>query len=192
MNFEILLTILMGIGLSAASGFRIFIPFLVLSIVSLTGNLTLSDSFSWIGTVPALVTFGAATIFEIAGYFIPWVDNALDTITSPMAVIAGAVLMASVMTDISPLIKWTLAIIAGGGVAGTIQALTGVTRATSSFTTGGLGNPAISTLESGSAITLSAMAIFIPIITGIVVTILIIWAIKVLMNRFTAKGKTSP
>jgi hypothetical protein len=192
MNCEILLTILMGIGLSAASGFRIFIPFLVLSIASLTGNLTLSDSFGWIGTVPALITFGAATIFEIAGYFIPWVDNALDTITSPMAVIAGAVLMASVMTDISPLIKWTLAIIAGGGVAGTIQALTGVTRATSSFTTGGLGNPAVSTLESGSAITLSAMAIFIPIITGIVVTILIIWGIKVLMNRFTAKSNTSP
>jgi len=191
MNFEILLTILMGIGLSAASGFRVFIPLLVVSIASFTGNLTLADSFSWIGTLPALITFGIATVFEIAGYYIPWVDNILDTITSPMAVVAGAVLMASVVTDISPLIKWVLAIIAGGGVAGTIQALTGMTRVTSSLTTGGLGNPAVSTVESGSSITLSAIAIFIPLIAGIIVIALLVWATKILVNRFTARSKTS-
>jgi hypothetical protein len=191
MSFEILLTILMGIGLSAASGFRIFIPFLVISIASLTGNLMLADSFSWIGTYPALITFGVATVFEIAGYYIPWVDNILDTITSPMAVIAGAVLMASVVTDISPLFKWTLAIIAGGGIAGTIQALTGVTRVASSVTTGGLGNPAVSTVESGSSLTLSAFAIFIPVIAAIVVIALLVWATKTLINRLTAKSKTS-
>jgi hypothetical protein len=191
MNFEILLTILMGIGLSAASGFRVFIPLLVVSIASFTGNLTLADSFSWIGTLPALITFSIATVFEIAGYYIPWVDNILDTITSPMAVVAGAVLMASVVTDISPLIKWVLAIIAGGGVAGTIQALTGMTRVTSSLTTGGLGNPGVSTVESGSSIALSALAIFIPLIAGIIVIALLVWATKILINRFTAKSKTS-
>lgn len=191
MTFEILLTILMGIGLSAASGFRVFIPLLVVSIASFTGNLALADSFSWIGTLPALITFGIATVFEIAGYYIPWVDNILDTITSPMAVVAGAVLMASVVTDISPLFKWTLAIIAGGGVAGTIQALTGLTRVTSSITTGGLGNPGVSTVESGSSITLSAIAIFIPLIAGIIVIVLLVWATKILINKFTAKSKTS-
>jgi len=191
MNFEILLTILMGIGLSAASGFRIFIPFLVISIASLTGNLTLVDSFSWIGTYPVLITFGMATVLEIAGYYIPWVDNILDTIASPVAVIAGIILMASVVTGISPLMKWTLAIIAGGGVAGIIQALTGVTRITSSITTGGLGNPGVSTVESGSSLTLSAMAIFIPVIAGIIVIALLIWATKTLVNRFTSKRKTS-
>jgi len=192
MNFEILLTILMGIGLSAASGFRIFIPFLVISIASLTGNLILTDSFSWIGTYPALITFGAATIFEIAGYYIPWVDNLLDTIASPAAVIAGMILMAVVVTGISPLLKWSLVIIAGGGIAGTIQVLTGVTRATSSLTTGGLGNPVVSSVESGSSLTLSALAIFIPVITGIVVIILIVWAAKFLINRFVTKSKASP
>ena len=191
MNIEILLTILMGIGLSAASGFRVFIPLLVVSIASFTGNLTLADSFSWIGTLPALITFSIATVFEIAGYYIPWVDNILDTITSPLAVVSGAVLMASVVTDISPLFKWTLAIIAGGGVAGTIQALTGMTRVTSSLTTGGLGNPAVSTVESGSSITLSAIAIFIPLIAGIIVIALLVWATKILISRFTAKSKTS-
>jgi len=191
MNLEIILTVLMGIGLSAASGFRIFIPFLVISIASLTGNLTLADSFSWIGTYPAVITFGIATIFEIAGYYIPWVDNILDTIASPVAVIAGIILMASVVTGMSPLLKWTLAIIAGGGIAGTIQALTGFTRVTSSITTGGLGNPAVSSVESGSSLTLSAMAIFIPLIAGIVVLVLFVWAAKILINKFTAKSKTS-
>ncbi|NWF89054.1 MAG: DUF4126 domain-containing protein [Ignavibacteriaceae bacterium] len=190
MDFEIILTILMGIGLSAASGFRVFIPFLVISIASLTGNLTLEDSFNWIGTLPAVITFSVATVFEIAGYYIPWVDNILDAITSPLAVIAGAVLMASVVTDISPLFKWTLAIIAGGGVAGTIQALTGATRAASSLTTGGFGNPVVSTVESGGSLTLAAMAIFIPIFAGIIVTILIIFAVKIILRKFFSKNTT--
>lgn len=191
MDFEIILTVLMGLGLSAAGGFRIFIPFLILSIASLTGNLELADSFNWIGTIPALVTFGAATIFEIAGYYIPWIDNALDTIASPIAVIAGIILMASVVTGVSPLLKWVLVVVAGGGVAGAFQALTGLTRITSSLTTGGLGNPAISTVESGSSITLAVLSIFIPLIAGIIVIALLIWAAKILINRFTAKSKAS-
>lgn len=190
MNLELLITIFMGIGLSAASGFRIFVPFLVVSIAAFTGNLTLSDSFSWIGTLPALITFSLATVVEIAGYYIPWIDNLLDTIASPIAVIAGAVLMASVLNEISPLVKWVLAIIAGGGVAGTIQAITGVTRITSSVTTGGLGNPAVSSVESGSSLTLSAIAIFIPLIAGIIVIVLLIWATKILIGRLTSKSKT--
>lgn len=189
MNSEIILSVLMGIGLSAASGFRIFIPFLVLSIATYTGNISLADSFSWIGTLPALVTFGAATLIEIAGFYIPWVDNILDTIASPAAVIAGVILTASVVTGMSPLLTWSLAIIAGGGIAGTIQALTGLTRATSSLTTGGLGNPAVSTVESGSSLTLSAMAVFIPLIAGIIVIVLFVLAVKMLLRKSNFKSK---
>jgi hypothetical protein len=189
MDFEILLTILMGIGLSAASGFRIFVPFLIISIASLSGNLTLADSFSWIGTVPALITFGIAAIIEIAGYYIPWVDNMLDTIASPAAIIAGIILMASVVLEMSPLLKWTPAIIGGGGIAAAIQALTGVTRITSSTTTGGLGNPVVSSVELGSSVTLASLAVLFPVIAGIIVIALLIWAAKTLIKKFTAKPK---
>lgn len=189
MNSEIILSILMGIGLSAASGFRIFIPFLVLSIASYTGNITLTDSFSWIGTLPALVTFGAATLIEIAGFYIPWIDNLLDTIASPAAVVAGIILTASVVTGMSPLLTWSLAIIAGGGIAGTIKALTGLTRTTSSLTTGGLGNPAVSTVESGGSLTLSVMAVFIPLIAGIIVIVLFVWTVKMLIRKSGSKSK---
>lgn len=191
MNFELLLTILMGIALSAASGFRIFVPFLIVSIASLTGNLTLSDSFSWIGTLPALITFSVATLFEITGYFIPWVDNLLDTIASPVAVIAGIILTASVVLDISPLLKWVLAIIGGGGAAAAIQAFTGITRAASTASTGGLGNPLVSSMELGGSASLSLAAIFIPLIAGIAVILLLVWAVRSLLKkyrRFTARS----
>jgi hypothetical protein len=191
MNLELILTILMGVGLSAASGFRIFVPFLIISIASLSGNLTLADSFSWIGTAPALITFSIATILEIAGYYIPWVDNILDAIASPAAIIAGIVLMASVVLGMSPLLKWTLAIIAGGGIAAAIQALTGVTRVTSTATTAGLGNPVLSSVELGSSIILGVIAVFIPVIAAIVVVLLLVLTVKILMRRFTIKRNTT-
>ena len=187
MTFETVLTILMGIGLSAACGFRIFVPFLIISIASLSGNLTLADSFSWIGTIPALITFSVATILEIVGYYIPWVDNILDTIASPAAVIAGIILMASVITEMSPLLKWTLVIIAGGSIAAAVQTLTGVTRAASSTTTAGLGNPVLSTVELGGSIILTVIAILIPVIAAIVVIVLLTWAIKIIKKRFIPK-----
>ncbi len=190
MNLELILTILMGVGLSAASGFRIFVPFLIISIASLSGNLTLADSFSWIGTVPALITFSIATILEIAGYYIPWVDNILDTITTPAAVVAGIILMASVVLGMSPLLKWTLAIIAGGGIAASIQALTSVTRVTSTATTAGFGNPVLSSVELGSSVILGITALFLPVIAAIVVVFLLVWAVKTLMKRFAHKRNT--
>jgi len=184
MSSETFIGILMGIGLSAATGFRIFIPFLIAGTASMAGYLNLSESFSWIGTTPALITFGAATVLEILAYYIPWVDNLLDSIASPLAVVAGAVIMVSVMTDIPPLIKWVLAIIAGGGVAGLIQSSTAVLRLTSSVTTGGVGNPAVSTTEAAGSAALSAAAVFIPVIAVIIVIILIIAAARMLLKKF--------
>ncbi|NLT51929.1 MAG: DUF4126 domain-containing protein [Ignavibacteria bacterium] len=183
MDYEIILTVLMGIGLSASSGFRIFIPFLLISIAALTGYLSLSDSFSWIGTYPALITFSVAVILEIAAYYIPWVDNFLDTIASPIAVIAGIVLMASVITGISPLLKWALAIIAGGGVAATIQSLTGIVRATSSVTTGGIGNSVVSSIELGGSVVMAIAAMLVPVIAFAVVVVLTLLSLRFLFKK---------
>jgi len=163
MNTETMLSVLVGIGLSAACGFRIFVPMLVMSVASLSGHLTLSPGFEWIGTYPALLAFAVATVLEIAAYYIPWVDHLLDVIASPAAVVAGIIAMASTVTGTSPFLRWSLAIIAGGGLAGTVQALTGLARVTSAATTGGLGNPVVSTFEAAGSITLSALAILIPL-----------------------------
>ncbi len=157
---EQLLSILVGVGLSAACGFRVFVPLLVMSIATRAGHLTVSDGFSWISTWPALLAFAVATLLEIAAFYVPWVDNLMDTIASPIAVIAGVLITTACVTDLSPLLKWSLGIIAGGGAAGTVQALTVTARATSSATTGGMGNPIISTLEAGLSMFMSLLDIF--------------------------------
>jgi len=183
---EILLSVLVGVGLSAACGFRIFVPPLVMSIAALSGHLTLVPGFEWIGTYPALLAFAVATILEIAGYYIPWVDHLLDLIASPAAVVAGIMVMASTVTGMSPLLRWSLAIIAGGGIAGTVQAITGLTRMASTATTAGLGNPVVATVEAGGSIALSVMAIAIPIIAT--VTVVVILVIVCWLGRFRNFG----
>lgn len=166
---ETLLSMCVGIALSAACGFRVFVPLFVMSLASQAGHLALSPGFEWIGTSPALVAFAIATCLEIAGYYVPWVDNVLDTIATPAAIVAGIMVTASAVSGLSPFLKWALAVIAGGGAAATVQVATGMTRGTSSLATGGLGNPLIATLEVGGAMILSLLAIMLPAFAGFVV-----------------------
>lgn len=186
MSAETFLSVLVGIGLSAACGFRVFVPLLVMSIASLSGHLTLSSGFEWIGTYPALLAFTVATAAEIAGYYIPWVDHLLDVIAGPAAVVAGIIAMASSVVGVSPFLRWSLAIIAGGGIAATFQAITGLARVTSTATTAGLGNPAVSTIEAAGATAFSVLAIAIPLVGVAAIAILlalVYWPGRALLRR---------
>ena len=156
-----------GIGLAAACGFRVFVPPLVLSIAALSGHLALAPGFQWMGTWPALTAFAVATVLEIAAYYIPWVDNLLDTAATPIAIVAGIVVTASCVTDVSPLLKWCLAVIAGGGAAGLVQVLTVKARAASSLLTLGFGNAFVATAETLSSTALSFLAVLIPVLAVI-------------------------
>ena len=183
---DTVLSILIGLGLAAACGFRVFVPLLIMSLATRAevGLLALGDNFAWIGSTPALITFAAATLLEIAGYYIPWVDNLLDTIATPTAVIAGILVTASAMGDTSPYLKWTLAVLAGGGTTAVFQGITSVARHVSSFTTGGLGNPVLATAEAGGSAILAVLAITLPVVAIlIVVTLLYLGVKKVLFRR---------
>ncbi len=160
---ETLLGIAVGIGLSAACGFRVFVPLLVINIASLTGHLHLAPGFAWMGNSYATVAFATATIVEALGYYIPWLDHFLDIVATPAAIIAGVVATASMVTDISPFLKWTLALIAGGGIAGLVQGATVTLRAKSLVSTAGAGNPLVSTLEFAGSIIVALLAILAPI-----------------------------
>ncbi len=144
---------------------------LVMSIASLSGHLALAHGFEWIGTYPALVAFSVATCLEIAGYYIPWVDHLLDTIATPAAIVAGTVATASAVGDMSPFLKWTLAVIAGGSAAGLVQSATVVTRGVSTLSTGGLANPLVATLELAGATITSVLAIVMPVLAVAVVLV---------------------
>lgn len=181
---EVALGILLGLGLSAACGFRVFVPLLIASAASCKGYVVLAPGFEWIGTTPALVAFGAATAIEIGGYYIPVVDNFLDTIAGPAAVIAGIILSASFIEGVHPVMKWSLAIIAGGGAAGGIKLGASAIRAVSSFATGGLGNPVVSTVESITSVFLSVLSILLPIAVIIVFLVLGYFAVRKLAGLY--------
>lgn len=161
---EIVLSIALGIGLSAAVGFRVFVPFLIMSIAALSGHLPLADGFGWIGTLPALIVFATATVVEVLAYFIPWVDNAVDALATPVAVVAGAVVTASVLVDLPPVAQWVLAIIGGGGAAGLIQGASALLRVKSTALTAGLGNPLLAAGELAGALLTSLLAILAPLL----------------------------
>ena len=172
---SIFLSIALGVSLSAAAGFRVFVPFLVMSVAALSGHLSLGEGWSWIGSYPALIIFAIASVVEIAAYYIPWLDNLLDTITTPAAVVAGVVLTAASITDLSPLLTWTLAIIAGGGAAAMVQGGTVVVRGLSTTTTLGLGNFTVSTGELVGSVAASVLAVVLPFLAFILVLLLLIW-----------------
>lgn len=186
---ETMLSIFVGVGLSAACGFRIFVPLLIMSIASLSGQLVLSPEFDWIATYPALAAFSIATLFEVAAYYIPWADNLLDTIAVPAATVAGTIVMAAVVSEMSPFLQWGLAVIVGGGVAGTVQGFTSITRIASTVTTGGLGNPVVSTVEAGGSIVMSILAITLPVVAVIAVGVIIFFAFRKIYGWLSRRNK---
>ncbi|MHC1763461.1 MAG: DUF4126 domain-containing protein [Verrucomicrobiia bacterium] len=175
---ETILSLCVGLGLSAACGFRVFVPFLVMSVAAHSGHLNLSPDFQWIGSTPALISFSVATALEVAGYYVPWVDHFLDTVATPAAVVAGTIVTASFVTDVSPFLKWSLAVVAGGGVATVVQASTVVLRGASSLTTGGLGNPIFATAELAGSVVTSVLAIVAPVLAILILIVAVVFGRK--------------
>ena len=188
---ETFLSIIVGIGLAAACGFRVFVPLLILNLAALSGYFVLPESFSWLGSTYATLAFAIATLLEITGYYIPWIDNVLDTIAAPAAVIAGTITTAAFATNLPPFLKWTAALIAGGGTAGLIQASTVALRATTSLATGGGGNPLFSTFELGVSVFIALLAIFIPVLCLVLIALFFLWVLRkaggLLSGRFKNK-----
>ena len=161
---DTLLGVSLGVGLAAACGLRVFLPLLALGAAARLGHVALAPGFAWLAGTPALAVFATATVLEIAAYYIPWLDNALDAIATPVASIAGILVSASVLVDVPPLVRWSVAIIAGGGASAAVQASTSLLRLKSTALTGGLGNPLLATAEWLGAGTLALMALLLPLL----------------------------
>lgn len=171
-TIEIIFSIFLGVGLSAAVGFRVFLPLLLLSLTAYFEYIPLNENWVWLGSLTAVITLTIATFIEIFGYFIPWLDNLLDTVAIPLAAVAGTLIMMSTLADFNPIITWSLAIIAGGGTAATIKGNTSALRLTSTATTAGIANPAIAVAETATASFMSILSfIFAPLAFLLVLTI---------------------
>jgi hypothetical protein len=187
---DLALSIVLGIALAAATGFRVFLPMLIVSGAAYTGHLQLDHSFAWLGTPSALTMLSVAALAEVLAYYVPVVDNLLDSLATPAALIAGTIMSAAVMTDVPPIVKWTAAVVAGGGIAGVTQGLTGILRAHSTVLTGGLGNPVIATAELGGALLISLVALVAPAAAIALVILFLLVAIR-LLRRFLRGGRSS-
>jgi hypothetical protein len=172
------ISVALGIGLAAATGFRVFLPLLVAALAARYGALPLNDSFAWLQSTPALFTLASAAVLETLAYYIPGVDHALDLVAGPATVVAGIVASASVMTDVPPAIMWPVAIIAGGGIAGLTKGSTAVVRAKSAALTGGLANPVVSTVETVGATGIAVLAIAVPLLCIALIAALVYWSGK--------------
>lgn len=161
-DLQLILPAALGISLAAATGFRIFAPILIMSLAASAGWIPVSEGFEWVTTTPALLMLAVAAIAEVLAYYMPGIDNVLDTIAAPSAIVAGIAVSAAVMTDLPPMLKWTLAIIAGGGAATMTQGATTLLRSHSTALTAGLGNHVIATGEIAGAVGISILAIALP------------------------------
>jgi hypothetical protein len=187
---DLALSIVLGIALAAATGFRVFLPMLIVSGAAYTGHLQLDDSFAWLGTQAALIMLSVAALVEVLAYYIPVIDNLLDLLATPAAFIAGTIVSAAVMTDMPPMVKWTAAVVAGGGVAGLTQGVTGILRAHSTVLTGGLGNAVFSTAELGGAVFISFLALAAPTVAIALVVLFLLIAIR-LVRRLLRREQSS-
>lgn len=155
-------SLFVAIGLAAATGFRIFVPALVAAVAARAGILPLSEGFQWLASTPALLALALATLIELGAYAIPWVDHALDFLATPVAIFAGFLLSAAVLADLDPVLRWSLAAVLGGGGAALIQIPTSIARGVSTWTTGGVANPVLSTAEAASSTALSIASVLVP------------------------------
>ncbi len=181
-ELDLLISVALGVGLAAATGFRVFLPMLITGTAAYTGHLPLSEGLTWLGTPAALTMLGVASLVEVLAYYLPGVDNVLDALATPAAALAGIIVSAAVMTDLPPLVKWTTAVIAGGGVASMTHAMTAAVRAGSTVLTAGLGNPVVATAELGGALLLSLLALAVPLLALLVLAALA-WRLRGVLRK---------
>jgi hypothetical protein len=171
---ETLLALCIGVGLAASCGFRVFVPFLVLAVAARAGLLTPAEGFAWLASWPAILALSLATLLEVVAYYVPWLDNLLDSITTPAAVVAGVLALGASVHDVDPMLKWSVAVIAGGGSAGVIKAGTAGVRGLSSIVTGGLANFVLATVEWAVSLVLSLLALVLPLLAAVISLVLVL------------------
>jgi hypothetical protein len=196
-----LIAVFAGVGLAAACGFRVFVPLFITSLAANTGleamggfnmaEVLQSGDMEWLGSTPITIALGVATALEIGSYYIPWLDNALDSIATPAAVVAGTFVSGAMMPEFmgDEAFKWIVAAIMGGGTAGVVQGASVITRGASTATTGGIGNPAVSTAELGGSVLTAGLAVMIPIVAAILVVVMLFFFIRTIFRYFSRRAE---
>jgi hypothetical protein len=161
---SVALSVVAGLALAAAAGFRAFVPLLAAGLAIHFGTLEPAAGFAWLGEPLVLVALAVATALEVAAYFIPGLDHLLDAIAAPVAVAAGILAAAGVMVGLPDWLRWLTAVVAGGALTTATHAVNAVGRAKTGAATAGLGNPLYATAELAGAALVSALAVLLPLL----------------------------
>ncbi|PNY80884.1 DUF4126 domain-containing protein [Deinococcus koreensis] len=162
---ELLSGLLSSLGLSGAAGLNAYIPLLLVGLLSRAGVMQLSGPFDLLMNPWVLVGIGVLGALDFVGDKIPGVDHALHLLGGVVNTAAGAVLFAAQtgVADVPPALSMALGLLVAGGVHATRTAV----RPVATATTGGLGNPLVSTVEDGTSLLLSVLAVFVPVLAVI-------------------------
>lgn len=188
---EAVLSLGIGVGLAAATGMRVFLPLLILGVAARMEWLPLAGGFEWLSSWPAIVALAVAAILEVGAYYVPLVDNVLDVLASPLAILAGVIATAAVITDLPPWVRWSVAIVGGGGTAGVVQTVMSIVRLKSTTFTAGLGNFVVATFELAASIVASIVAILAPVFAVFIVAGILLASLVILRGRTSPRRQTT-
>ncbi len=175
---------LVGLSLASASGFRVFLPPFILSLAVRTDILDTyipdlsGTEFAIFDSNAAVVVLGIACLAEFGAYYVPWLDNILDTIATPAAVVSGVGMTSIALVGSDPIIQWSFAIIAGGGSAGVIQVATVAIRGLSSTITLGFGNSFVASGENIASVILTFAALIAPLLAAIFAIFIVVLLVR--------------
>jgi hypothetical protein len=156
MDTQLIISIVIGVCLSAACGLKVFVPPLAAGLANKAGLLSLTEQTEWLSTWPAITIFAFALVFEFIGFCVPIFGNFLDVIATPAAVVAGILVMSSQLETSSPVLNWSLAIIGGGATSGVVASIMAAIRAGASIVSAGMSNFFVAHFDLGRASDLSS------------------------------------
>jgi hypothetical protein len=138
----------------------------------LHGDIKLSEDFTWIASYPALIVFLVLAIAEIIGYYNPWINNALDMLTTILSLFSGFILTKAFLADINPILSWLISIILGIPAALTVQFLTDKVRTLTAYFKSGFGDQIVATAELFLAVVFSILTIYVNVFISFVLLII--------------------
>lgn len=175
---------LLGLGLAAATGLRVFLPLLLLALAvkfELFG-IRLNPEMEWLVADAAVAALGVASLVEVLADKIPVVDNLLQAVGLVIRPIAAVVAAGSVFWAVDPLTAAVAGLIVGAPAALAFAGASGGARATSTATTGGIANPVLSLIEDLAVGVLVISALVAPLLVPLVVLVAL-WLVVSLFLR---------
>ena len=164
-------SLLMGIGLSSSTGYKPFIPLLIIGISSRLGFIELTEQSQWISSTLFICILVALSVLEVFSASIPIIGRIFEVLGIPITLVCGYITITSItgnLVESNIIIKHLIGILLGSGSAGLIKTLTIIKNTLSDTVTFGLSSFLNSMIDTIKAIFISIVAIVAPILVCII------------------------